>query len=290
MQESSLAFLFVVFVYALYGLVDDLVDIGRKLKFLIPIIFSFPLISVVSVTDVWLPIYGSFNLETSFYGDILLSDIFRITVIPIYVMVVSNLVNMHSGYNGLQSGLSIIIILSICVKSIEDGTSHQVFPIFAILGSMCAFYTYNKFPSRVFEGNIGSLFFGSAMGASIVTLKLWWFGFFILIPHTLNFLLWIIWLYLMKKNPSMHLDKKGKHTKFGKVRSDGTLKVPQVDFEMDSKLLSKDKRETVYFNHVFLNYSLCYWTDYILIWTLQLKNIRSCAGIFLRTILKLKQY
>ena len=177
LQESSLAFLFVVFVYALYGLVDDLVDIGRKLKFLIPIIFSFPLISVVSVTDVWLPIYGSFNLETSFYGDILLSDIFRITVIPIYVMVVSNLVNMHSGYNGLQSGLSIIIILSICVKSIEDGTSHQVFPIFAILGSMCAFYTYNKFPSRVFEGNIGSLFFGSAMGASIVTLKLWWFGF-----------------------------------------------------------------------------------------------------------------
>ena len=42
LNETNLAFLLVVSIYAIYGLVDDLVDIGRKLKFLLPIIFSYP--------------------------------------------------------------------------------------------------------------------------------------------------------------------------------------------------------------------------------------------------------
>jgi hypothetical protein len=33
------------------------------------------------------------------------SDIFKVFVVPVYIMVVSNLINMHSGFNGLQCGL-----------------------------------------------------------------------------------------------------------------------------------------------------------------------------------------
>ena len=41
LSQINLALLLVVTVYALYGLVDDLVDIGRKLKILLPISFGF---------------------------------------------------------------------------------------------------------------------------------------------------------------------------------------------------------------------------------------------------------
>ena len=104
-------------------------------------------------------------------------------------MVVSNLVNMHSGYNGLQSGLSIIILSTLLVKSYYDGIFTNIFPAVAFLGGMLAFWLYNRFPAQIFEGNIGSLMFGSVIGCVVVLQEYWWFAFWILLPHTFNFIL-----------------------------------------------------------------------------------------------------
>jgi len=226
LNETNLAFLLVICIYTLYGLVDDLVDIGRILKLVIPITFAFPLISVITPTSIYLPSFGSQDLTSFFIGDITYSDLFKVLIIPVYVMVVSNLVNMHSGYNGLQSGLSIFLIATLILKSFLQGNIDNIFPAIAFLGSIIAFWQYNKYPSKVFEGNIGSLMFGSIIGCLIVINEYWWFGFFILIPHTINFILWIIWLYLMKQDPEKYLDSTGRHKKFGDVRKDGSIKVP----------------------------------------------------------------
>ena len=227
-SETDLAFLLVICVYALYGLVDDLVDVGRILKLLLPITFAFPLISVLKPELITIPLLGNIYLEESLYHEITRGDIFRIVIIPIYVMVVANLVNMHSGYNGLQSGLSLIILTTLSIKSFFDGILNQILPLGSIMGSISVFYIYNRYPSKVFEGNIGSLFFGSVIGTVIVVQEFWFFGFFILIPHTLNFMLWLIWLYKMKFDPSNYLEPNGKHKKFGKVEENGTIKVPNM--------------------------------------------------------------
>lgn len=225
LSETHLAMLLVISVYALYGLVDDLVEMGRILKTVLPITFTYPLISIIAPTT--FPFFnGDIDLSIIIFANVSRSDLFRIIIIPIYVMVVSNLVNMHSGYNGLQSGLSTILVAAICLKSYIDGSLSNIFPIASILGSMCAFLWFNKFPSKIFEGNIGSLFFGSAIGVAIVIQEYWWFGFFILIPHSFNFLLWLLWIYLMNKHPDNYLTDKGSHQKFGMIRKDNTLMVP----------------------------------------------------------------
>ena len=226
LSDVHLAFLLVVSIYALYGLVDDLVDIGRVSKLLLPIIFSYPLISILSPESFWIPLYGEVDLMGKFVGDITYNDLFRISVIPVYVMVVSNLVNMHSGYNGLQSGLSIIVLGTLIIKAGLDGETEIAVPATAFLGGMLAFLWYNKYPARVFEGNIGALLFGSVLGCMIVMQELWWFGFFILIPHTFNYCLWVGWVYLMRKHPEKHLDENGKHTKFGHLDENGIIHVP----------------------------------------------------------------
>ena len=91
---------------------------------------------------------------------------------------------------------------------------------------MCAFWIFNKYPSRLFEGNIGSLLFGSIIGSIIVVQGYWWFGFFILIPHTFNLILWFLWLSLIQYNPQKYLESDGKHRKFGKVTKNNFIKVP----------------------------------------------------------------
>ena len=226
MSEINLAFLLVVSIYALYGLIDDLLDIGRMLKFVLPVAFGYPLISVIHPDSIWIPILGDFDLTVIAIWDVTWSDLFRITIIPVYVMVVSNLVNMYSGYNGLQSGLSIIVLSTLLVKSWMDGMLDAIIPAGAFLGTMIALWWFNWYPARVFEGNIGSLLFGSVLGCVIVIQEYWWFGFLILIPHTFNFLLWIVWLVMMKWDAEKYLEKDGKHKKFGFVREDGTLEVP----------------------------------------------------------------
>ena len=48
---------------------------------------------------------------------------------------------------------------------------------------------------------MGSQLFGSLIGCIIVVQEYWWFGFLILFPHTLNFVLWIVWLIMIKTDP-----------------------------------------------------------------------------------------
>ena len=117
------------------------------------------------------------------------------------------------------------------VKAWQDDKLGNILPSASFLGAMLAFFYYNKYPSKVFEGNIGSMFFGSVIGVSIVILEYWWFGFFILLPHILNYLLWMFWLYLRKSfppnwNPDKYFKPSGKHIKFGYIRNDGTLFAP----------------------------------------------------------------
>ena len=99
LNQINLTVLLVISIYAIYGLVDDLVDLGHKLKFLLPITFSSPLISVINPETFPIPFYEYLDLNDIILHNIEYGDLLRIIIIPLYVMVVANLVNMHSGYS-----------------------------------------------------------------------------------------------------------------------------------------------------------------------------------------------
>ena len=82
LSAIHLAFILVISIYSLYGLVDDLVDVGRILKLTLPVVFAYPLVSVVDPSHVWVPLLGELNLQSKIYLEVTISDIFRITVIP----------------------------------------------------------------------------------------------------------------------------------------------------------------------------------------------------------------
>ena len=133
-------------------------------------------------------------------------------------MVVANLINMHSGFNGLQSGLSCIIITTVVIKSLIDGNNNNLIIAVVFLGGMLAFLYYNKYPSKIIEGNIGPLVFGACIGTLIIIKSLYFFGVFILLPHIADFLLWLYELIIIKK--------EFRKVKFGSLREDGTIEAP----------------------------------------------------------------
>lgn len=197
----------VVVLFALFGLLDDMVNIGRPAKLVLLYYCSYPLIPFITTTVLFIP----------FFGEMDLSIIYLQIIIPTYVPVVSNLVNMHSGFNGLAPGLSAIVLSTLVLKAFFFGDIFNSLYIVCLTGAVLAYFWFEKYPSRIFWGNIGALSIGAAIGAMIVTQGFIISGIVMLIPHIVNFLLYVFWRLNSRRYPI---------AKFGRVREDGTLEVP----------------------------------------------------------------
>lgn len=204
---SNYVIIMVVTLFALFGILDDMVNIGRPAKLILLYYCSYSLISCATVTLVYVPFIGTVDMGI-FYLQLIL---------PLYVPVVANLVNMHSGFNGMAPGLSLIILITLILKTIANGAIMDILFIVSLTGALAAYWFYEKYPARIFWGNIGALSIGAAIGATIVLEGFIFSGFVILIPHVVNFLLYIYWRLKTSKYPI---------AKFGTIRDDGTLNVP----------------------------------------------------------------
>ena len=181
-------------VFGIFGMLDDYIDVGRPLKIILPLAFTVPMILAVDPHFLSTPFSdGPLDLEQSVIGIITLTVIYRFVVIPAYIIVSSNLVNMHSGFNGLATGTSLIVLVSLIVKSQAQSFTSDIIAIGAITGALFALWWYNKYPSRIIEGNNGALMIGAAIGITIIVKGLLIAGFIMLIPHTFNFLLYVYW-------------------------------------------------------------------------------------------------
>ncbi|KYC45164.1 MAG: phospho-N-acetylmuramoyl-pentapeptide-transferase [Candidatus Methanofastidiosum methylothiophilum] len=202
--EELLIFYFVIFIYAIFGLVDDLVNVGRKIKLIAPFFLAFPI--------------ALLNLDTNLsliFIEIELGILFSYIIAPLYVMVVSNLVNMHSGFNGVSGGTTTILLAFSAIASFIKYDYLGLVYVAPILGAMVAFMYFNKYPSKIFLGNVGTLMIGAALGGFIIFQNMEIFGVIILIPHIINFLMFVYWK--IRGYP---------HIKFGKVDEKGILHVP----------------------------------------------------------------
>src|SRR3989339_630345 len=166
-------FYFVIIVYAMYGIVDDLFAFKQRYdKIITLLILSLP-VGVLIAHDV-INVFG-YNL---FLGDWL-----PYVIAPIYVMVVANLLNVHSGFNGQSAGLSLILLMTVAIKTYMMNYVSHLFVILPILGAFIAFIPNAFYPAKILEGNVGQFMVGAALGAFLIINKLEVFGIIILIPH-----------------------------------------------------------------------------------------------------------
>jgi UDP-N-acetylglucosamine--dolichyl-phosphate N-acetylglucosaminephosphotransferase len=202
-SHNLLIFYFMVLSYALFGLMDDLLDVGRKMKIYVPFFLALPILLLIDNNPLHL---GITDMD---------AGILYLIIAPMYVMVVSNLVNMHSGFNGLSCGLSYMVLVFTVIKVAMGEHPENIMYILPAFGSILAFLYFETYPAKIFWANIGSLMVGAAVGGFIVLNHLELFGIVILIPHIINFLMYVVWRI-----------KKLGEVKFGGLREDGTLIVP----------------------------------------------------------------
>ena len=113
-----------------------------------------------------------FDLDRIFFlkgTDFQPSYIFSVFITVLWIVGITNAVNLIDGVDGLAAGLSLIAFAGIGALSLASGSLTPAIPCIIMVGGILGFLRYNIFPAQTFLGDSGSLLLGFTLSvASIV--------------------------------------------------------------------------------------------------------------------------
>jgi UDP-N-acetylmuramyl pentapeptide phosphotransferase/UDP-N-acetylglucosamine-1-phosphate transferase len=158
------------------GVIDDLKPLNARMKPFLTMFASIPILVLGSYTpSIIFPIIGGTRL-TRVYP----------LLIPIVMAVTSNAVNMMDPFNGVMSGTGSVLTLTLLASAIIFGSRDAIVLCCTLLGVLLAFFYYNRYPSRVFSGDVGSLSVGAALGAIAIIGRLEVVAVIAFMPQIMN--------------------------------------------------------------------------------------------------------
>jgi UDP-GlcNAc:undecaprenyl-phosphate GlcNAc-1-phosphate transferase len=141
------------------GVIDDLVTLRPIVKLLCQIGAA----SVTFALGVRIPAFSliGLNFSTASFWGVAIS--FVVTVL--WIVAITNMVNLVDGLDGLAAGVSLIAALSIAYSAYIHGQYTVTLAMISVAGAAAGFLPYNFFPAKTFMGDSGSLFLGFMIGS-----------------------------------------------------------------------------------------------------------------------------
>lgn len=174
--RTFIAFIGTVLVAGAIGVFDDLRPLGARSKPVLTALAGLPIIALGA--------YFPFP-EIPIVGTIRLTIVYPL-LIPVAIAVTSNSINMMDVMNGAMPGTVAIIAATTTGILLFSGNVQSGSLAAILFAAMLAFFYFNRFPSRVFSGDTGSLSVGAALGALAIIGRLEAVIIVALIPHIMN--------------------------------------------------------------------------------------------------------
>jgi UDP-GlcNAc:undecaprenyl-phosphate GlcNAc-1-phosphate transferase len=140
----------------LVGLVDDVRGLPARIK-LIAEVIAAALLCFVGVRISELEIADGYVLSLGWWGA-------PLTIL--WIVGITNAVNLSDGLDGLAAGVSAVACAVIAVFAIYSESLVMAVFMLALLGGLCGFLFYNFNPAKIFMGDCGSLFVGFTIAAA----------------------------------------------------------------------------------------------------------------------------
>lgn len=164
------------------GLVDDLKVLGGLTKTFLTILGIVP-IALTALLDPHLINWGRPALPL--VGQLRITLIYWI-LLPLAVAGPANVVNMLDVLNGVTPGTMLVAFSALAMVSALLGRETALILSLLVVGVLAAYYPYNAYPARVFNGDSGSLFLGALLGGIAVVEHLEFIALTLLLPHVIN--------------------------------------------------------------------------------------------------------
>lgn len=198
-----LALLCVLFISAIVGLVDDFFGWQRgglsiRSRLILILFAAVPLMVINAGESTMMGInFGLF---------------FPLLIIPIWVLGVTTTFNFLAGYNGLEAGQGILILSAMSIATFITGARWLSVIALCMVASLAAFYIFNKYPSKVFPGDIMTYSIGALIAGIAILGNIEKIAFLFFIPYIIE--------------TGLKLRGRLKKESFAKVNKDGSLELP----------------------------------------------------------------
>lgn len=181
LDQTMLCVLLGATIIVALGIFDDVLALGAKLKFVVQIIAAaIP----VCVGDLQIKLFTNLNPfsdEPFFHLGIL-----AIPVTIIWIVGITNAVNLIDGLDGLAVGVSSIAAITMLAVALLTGNMAIAITMAALAGACIGFMPYNLNPAKIFMGDTGSTFLGYML-ATVSIMGL--FKFYAVISFAVPFLI-----------------------------------------------------------------------------------------------------
>src|SRR3989344_6561222 len=198
----------VVLICAIIGFVDDFLGwerggLPRTFRIFLTFIASIPLVVINA---------GSSSMNFPFFGQINIGILYPLIIVPIGVAGATTTYNFLAGFNGLEAGQGILILSFLSFVAYYTGSPWLALIGLIMVAALIAFYFYNKFPSKIFPGDVLTYSVGALIATMAILGNFEKIAVFVFIPYIIEVVLKL----------------RGKLVKqsFGKPHKDNSLETP----------------------------------------------------------------
>jgi len=178
------------------GLLDDWMDLRWRYKAFMPLVAALPLIYLAIEnelrTSISLPLIGTIQFNEAYY----------FIIIPLIVMVVTNVVNQLGGLNGLETVCPAIILVGLMALS-QSYLILMLGPLILWLALAAL-----NFQGKIFVGNSGSFAIGMTIASFAVITDLKSTLLISIIPYIFNSALILLTVFFTKKRATVSVEGK----------------------------------------------------------------------------------
>ncbi|GGB00288.1 undecaprenyl/decaprenyl-phosphate alpha-N-acetylglucosaminyl 1-phosphate transferase [Macrococcus hajekii] len=192
----------------LLGLVDDIFDLKPIIKLVGQILVSLIVVyHGITIDLITLP-----------FGIIIQFGVLSVPVTILWIVAVTNAINLVDGLDGLASGVTMIALGTIGLIAIFQQNIFIIMICSVLIGSLLGFLRFNFYPAKIFLGDNGALMLGfiigvlSLLGFKNITLISLLFPIIILGVPFIDMVFAMIRRFL-KGRPMMQADKSHLHHK-----------------------------------------------------------------------------
>jgi len=194
------------------GFIDDVLGWKEGLSQLQKVLLTVPIALPLTVLNV-----NQTVMVLPFLGSVDLGLLYPLLVVPLGVIGATNGFNLLAGYNGLETGMGMVIFAVFGFTGLYVGRLWIALIAFIVYACLLAFLAFNWYPAKVFPGNsftyaIGALIATLAILGDMERIALWLF-----MPYFLEILLYF---------RARVIDKMGDVQAFAKPNEDGSLELP----------------------------------------------------------------
>ncbi len=197
-----LALISTILIVSFIGFSDDIlgwkIGLTKTVRIILLIFASFPLIVI--------------NAGKSEMMGISLGLFYPLLLIPLGIIGAASTFNFLAGYNGLETSQGIIILSALSIITFFTGSSWISIIGFVMVACLIAFYIFNKYPARVFPGDILTYSIGALIAIIAIFGNVEKVAVFFFIPYILE--------------TGLKIRGKLKRESFAKVNEDGSLDMP----------------------------------------------------------------